>query len=91
MKLSEFARELREHPPNLKYAVGKLVDSDSDDLIVAKMLHEVRVYCMHHISEERKRLDLEIEGNIESSKGGSHREMRLVWKLASDWSRADSF
>ena len=64
MNLSEFARELREHPPNLKY-VGKIVDSDSDDAIVVKMLHEVRVYCMQHISEERKPLDLEIEGTIE--------------------------
>lgn len=64
VNLSEFARELREHPPNLKY-VGEIVDSDSDDLVVVKMLHEVRVYCMHHIKEERKRLDLEIEENIE--------------------------
>ena len=63
---SDFARELRKHPPNLKYGELK-IGSDHDELIVMKALHEVRVY-IHLILEKREPLDVEIDGNIEMLK-----------------------
>ena len=68
---SDFARELRKHPPNLKYGELK-IGSDHDELIVMKALHEVRVY-IHLILEKREPLDVEIDGNIEMLKAVHYR------------------
>jgi len=55
---SEFARELREHLRNLLY--NENIDSDSDEMVLVKVMHEVRVY-IHHFLPERNALDGEIQ------------------------------
>lgn len=59
---SEFGRELREHFNIPKY-IGK-VDLDSDELVIAKVLHEVRVY-VHLLGLSKGAIDEGVSRNIE--------------------------
>ena len=62
---SDFARELRELPLNLKYSGQSC--SDGDKLVVVRALHEVRVY-IHLLLEKREAIVDEINENIERLK-----------------------
>ena len=64
---SEFAREFREHFSNPKYF--DKIDSDSDELVIAKVLHEVRMYV--HL------LGLG-EGAIDEAEGVSLRNIEIL-------------
>ena len=59
---SEFAREFREHFNIPKY-IDK-IDSDSDELVIAKVLHEVRVY-VHLLGLGKGAIDEGVSRNIE--------------------------
>ena len=62
---SDFARELRELPLNLKYSGQSC--SDGDKLVVVRALHEVRVY-IHLLLEKREAIVDETNENIERLK-----------------------
>ena len=59
---SEFAREFREHFSNPKYF--DKIDSDSDELVIAKVLHEVRMY-VHLLGLDEGAIDERVSQNIE--------------------------
>lgn len=63
---SDFARELRELPLNLKYSCGQSY-SDCDKLVIVRALHEVRVY-IHLLLEQREAIVDEVNENIQRLK-----------------------
>ena len=72
---SDFARELRELPLNLKYSGQSC--SDGDKLVVVRALHEVRVY-IHLLLEKREAIVDETNENIERLKVMHERVTRIM-------------